>query len=142
MLTCHIVHAGSVYPLQGRCGEIGEIGDVAVFLASDKASFITGTHISVDGVRVCARMACVSHVACRASQPRAAGRRDGVLNAYEIDVLLYSFMCRGLGVIWGRAGWARRSRGGCGTGAVWTEQWSGSASPSHRGPQARPDRLW
>lgn len=41
--------AGSPYPLQSRCGEIEEIGDVAVFLASDKASFMHGVDITVDG---------------------------------------------------------------------------------------------
>eukprot|EP00040_Diaphanoeca_grandis_P022779 m.123072 g.123072 ORF g.123072 m.123072 type:complete len:294 (+) comp28958_c0_seq1:138-1019(+) len=41
--------ASAVYPLQSRCGEISEIGDVAVFMASEKASFMHGVDITVDG---------------------------------------------------------------------------------------------
>jgi NAD(P)-dependent dehydrogenase (short-subunit alcohol dehydrogenase family) len=33
----------------GRLGEIGDMGDVVVFLASDAAKFITGAGIPVDG---------------------------------------------------------------------------------------------
>ena len=39
---------GTKYPM-GRIGEIDEIADVVIFLASDKASFITGQSITVDG---------------------------------------------------------------------------------------------
>lgn len=41
--------AGRPYPLQSRCGHVDEIGHVAVFLASSKASYMTGTDVSVDG---------------------------------------------------------------------------------------------
>ena len=33
----------------GRLGEPGEVADVALFLLSDAASFMTGTSVSVDG---------------------------------------------------------------------------------------------
>ena len=33
----------------GRIGEPEEVADVAVFLASDKSSFVTGAHMTVDG---------------------------------------------------------------------------------------------
>jgi len=33
----------------GRLGEPGEVADVAVYLLSDAASFMTGTSVSVDG---------------------------------------------------------------------------------------------
>ncbi len=33
----------------GRIGEPEEVADVAVFLASDKSSFVTGAHLTVDG---------------------------------------------------------------------------------------------
>ena len=33
----------------GRFGEAAEVARVAVFLASDDASYITGSHITVDG---------------------------------------------------------------------------------------------
>jgi len=33
----------------GRFGEASEVARVAVFLASDDASYITGSHITVDG---------------------------------------------------------------------------------------------
>lgn len=35
--------------LLGRCGEAREVGDVAAFLLSDLASFITGVNLPVDG---------------------------------------------------------------------------------------------
>lgn len=35
--------------IMGRLGTLREIGDAAVFLASDEASFITGTALNVDG---------------------------------------------------------------------------------------------
>lgn len=35
--------------IMGRLGTLKEIGDAAVFLASDEASFITGTALNVDG---------------------------------------------------------------------------------------------
>ena len=38
----------SVIPL-GRIGEKHEVADLALFLASDAASFITGTTIVIDG---------------------------------------------------------------------------------------------
>ena len=44
-----IAEQGGNYPLQNRIGEPREVGDVAVFLASEKASFITGENIVVDG---------------------------------------------------------------------------------------------
>jgi NAD(P)-dependent dehydrogenase (short-subunit alcohol dehydrogenase family) len=40
--------AGAAYPI-GRIGEIDEIAQTAVFLASDGASFITGESVTVDG---------------------------------------------------------------------------------------------
>ena len=33
----------------GRVGEPSEIGDLVVFLASDKASFMTGEVVTIDG---------------------------------------------------------------------------------------------
>lgn len=33
----------------GRAGEAGEVADLAVFLASDKARYITGAHLVIDG---------------------------------------------------------------------------------------------
>jgi NAD(P)-dependent dehydrogenase (short-subunit alcohol dehydrogenase family) len=33
----------------GRLGEVGDMGEVVVFLASDAAKFITGAGIPVDG---------------------------------------------------------------------------------------------
>lgn len=41
-------HYGALHPL-GRIGRPDDIGQVAVFLASDKASFITGEYVCVDG---------------------------------------------------------------------------------------------
>ncbi|MGA0986542.1 MAG: SDR family oxidoreductase, partial [Candidatus Nanopelagicales bacterium] len=39
---------GAAHPL-GRVGKIEEIGDLAAFLCSDRASFITGTSVTIDG---------------------------------------------------------------------------------------------
>jgi NAD(P)-dependent dehydrogenase (short-subunit alcohol dehydrogenase family) len=41
----------------GRVGEPGEVADLALFLASEKASWITGATYSIDGGRAqtCAR---------------------------------------------------------------------------------------
>eukprot|EP00041_Stephanoeca_diplocostata_P038455 m.1516706 g.1516706 ORF g.1516706 m.1516706 type:complete len:307 (+) comp25218_c1_seq7:186-1106(+) len=41
--------AGKPYPLQQRVGQKEEIGHVCVFLASDKASYMHGTDVTVDG---------------------------------------------------------------------------------------------
>ncbi|KAF2349446.1 NAD(P)-binding domain, partial [Trinorchestia longiramus] len=35
----------------GRVGEVNEVADVVVFLASDRASFITGVTLPIDGGR-------------------------------------------------------------------------------------------
>lgn len=40
--------AGECYPMK-RCGEISEVAQVVLFLASNRASFITGESINVDG---------------------------------------------------------------------------------------------
>ena len=39
---------GTAIPL-GRVGEASEAGDLIAFLASDRASYITGTSINIDG---------------------------------------------------------------------------------------------
>jgi NAD(P)-dependent dehydrogenase (short-subunit alcohol dehydrogenase family) len=41
---------GEGVPL-GRVGEAGEAGDLIAFLASERASYITGTAINIDGGR-------------------------------------------------------------------------------------------
>ena len=43
---------GSAHPL-GRIAQPGEIGEVVSFLASDRASFVTGSQITVDGGLLC-----------------------------------------------------------------------------------------
>ena len=47
-LEDHWQVVGNNVPL-GRIGEAEEVGDVMCFLASSKASYITGTAINVDG---------------------------------------------------------------------------------------------
>ena len=47
-LDAYYDNMGSRVPL-GRIGEAGEAGDVICFLASDKASYVTGASINVDG---------------------------------------------------------------------------------------------
>jgi NAD(P)-dependent dehydrogenase (short-subunit alcohol dehydrogenase family) len=49
-------HSKSTHPL-GRVGEPGEIADLIYFLASDRASWITGATVNIDGGRAltCAR---------------------------------------------------------------------------------------
>src|SRR5215471_5781323 len=49
-------HSKSTHPL-GRVGEAGEIADLIYFLASEKAGWITGATVSIDGGRAltCAR---------------------------------------------------------------------------------------
>ena len=44
----YVVHVGKEIPL-GRLGTIEEMGDLAVFLASDKSKYITGVEIVIDG---------------------------------------------------------------------------------------------
>ena len=44
----YVVHVGKEIPL-GRLGMIEEMGDLAVFLASDKSKYITGVEIVIDG---------------------------------------------------------------------------------------------
>ena len=44
----YLEHVIKLVPL-GRLGEPGEIADVIVFLASERASFVTGTLLPVDG---------------------------------------------------------------------------------------------
>ena len=41
-------HIGGMVPL-GRIGESEEVGDVIAFLASERASYVTGAAINVDG---------------------------------------------------------------------------------------------
>ena len=47
----YIRHLGKEIPL-GRLGTIDEMGDLAVFLASDKSKYITGAEIVIDGGNV------------------------------------------------------------------------------------------
>jgi len=49
-------HSRTTHPL-GRVGNPGEIADLVLFLASEKASWITGATYSIDGGRAltCAR---------------------------------------------------------------------------------------
>ena len=47
-LDAYYDNMGSRVPL-GRIGEAGEAGDVICFLASHKASYVTGASINVDG---------------------------------------------------------------------------------------------
>ena len=47
-LDDHWESMGKNIPL-GRVGEAEEVGDVMCFLASSKASYVTGTAINVDG---------------------------------------------------------------------------------------------
>jgi len=44
----YVQHVGKEIPL-GRLGTIEEMGDLAVFLASDKSKYITGVEIVIDG---------------------------------------------------------------------------------------------
>jgi len=44
----YIRELGKEIPL-GRLGTIEEVGDLAVFLASDSSKYITGTEIVIDG---------------------------------------------------------------------------------------------
>ena len=44
----YVKHVGKEVPL-GRLGTIEEMGDLAVFLASDKSKYITGVEIVIDG---------------------------------------------------------------------------------------------
>ena len=44
----YVMHVGKEIPL-GRLGTIEEMGDLAVFLASDKSKYITGIEIVIDG---------------------------------------------------------------------------------------------
>ncbi len=44
----YVKHVGKEMPL-GRLGTIEEMGDLAVFLASDKSKYITGVEIVIDG---------------------------------------------------------------------------------------------
>jgi NAD(P)-dependent dehydrogenase (short-subunit alcohol dehydrogenase family) len=44
----YVKHVGKEIPL-GRLGTIEEMGDLAVFLASDKSKYITGVEIVIDG---------------------------------------------------------------------------------------------
>eukprot|EP00055_Hartaetosiga_balthica_P005419 m.15869 g.15869 ORF g.15869 m.15869 type:complete len:307 (-) comp4536_c0_seq2:120-1040(-) len=41
--------AGSVYPYEKRVGQPEEVGNVVAFLTTPDASFITGSHVDVDG---------------------------------------------------------------------------------------------
>ena len=41
-------HLGAAIPL-GRVGEAREAGDVICFLASGRASYLTGTSVNIDG---------------------------------------------------------------------------------------------
>jgi len=47
-IEANVRRYGSAHPL-GRIGTPADVGAAAVFLASDAASFITGTHLEVDG---------------------------------------------------------------------------------------------
>jgi NAD(P)-dependent dehydrogenase (short-subunit alcohol dehydrogenase family) len=47
----YVKHVGKEIPL-GRLGSMGEVGDLAVFLASDKSKYITGAEIVIDGGNV------------------------------------------------------------------------------------------
>lgn len=44
----YVKHVGKEIPL-GRLGSMEEVGDLAVFLASDKSKYITGVEIVIDG---------------------------------------------------------------------------------------------
>jgi NAD(P)-dependent dehydrogenase (short-subunit alcohol dehydrogenase family) len=51
-LEAVLANWGTAHPL-GRIAQASEIGEVVSFLASDRASFVTGAQIVVDGGLIC-----------------------------------------------------------------------------------------